>query len=163
MVDSRAKGARAETAMVTLLKKDTGLNWKRVPGSGALHADHGLKGDVYVPNEHNFWCCEVKHYKDSQLTSKVLTDKDPMLLQWWEQAIRQGEQTKKDPILFFKHDRSKWFVGMDQNDLQELICAPGNTMLPSTHIIICTNNYNLVVYTFDKWKENVLQYIEWIK
>ena len=116
MVDSRQKGARAESALVKLLKENTELNWKRVPGSGALHADHGLKGDVYVPNEHNYYPIEVKHYKDCQLTSNVLTDKTPMLLQWWAQAVRQGIQTSKKPILFFKHDRSKWFVAFDIED-----------------------------------------------
>lgn len=110
MVDSRQKGARAEAALVKLLKEDTGLNWKRTPGSGALHPDHLMKGDAYVPGEHNLYCVEVKHYKECQLTSKVLTDKAPMLLQWWSQAVRQGEQVSKKPLLFFKHDRSKWFV-----------------------------------------------------
>lgn len=113
MVDSRQKGARAEAALVKLLKEDTGLNWKRTPGSGALHQDHLMKGDAYVPGEHNYYCVEIKHYKECQLTSKVLTDKDPMLFQWWTQAVRQGVQVSKKPLLFFKHDRSKWFVMFD--------------------------------------------------
>ncbi len=156
MVDSRQKGARAETALVKKLKEDTGLNWKRVPGSGALHQDHGLKGDVYVPNEHNYYCCEVKHYKDCQLTSKVLTDKDPMLLQWWTQAVRQGEQTNKEPILFFKHDRSKWFVAMyiDNEELDEV-------KLPTRFILLYPQN--LIILTYDIWLEHVTQYIKWIK
>ena len=64
MVDSRQKGARAEAALVKLLKEDTGLNWKRTPGSGALHQDHLMKGDAYVPGEHNYYCVEIKHYKE---------------------------------------------------------------------------------------------------
>ena len=154
MVDSRQKGARAEAAIVKLLKQDTGLNWKRVPGSGALHQDHGLKGDVYVPNEHNYFCCEVKHYKDNQLTSKVLTDKNPQFLEWWNQAVRQGEQTDKIPILFFKHDRSKWFVCMQGEhsafDLRD-----------KKFIALFPQDINIM--TYEIWKQSVLPVIQWVK
>jgi Holliday junction resolvase len=156
MVDSRQKGARAEAALVKQLKIDTDMNWKRVPGSGALHQDHLLKGDVYVPGEHNFWCLEVKHYKDTHLSSKLLTDKNPMLLEWWGQAIRQGKQTDKKPILFFKHDRSKWFVAMRIEDIEdeEIIDSVKNIIL---------NPEGVIITTYDIWVEFVLSYIRWIK
>jgi hypothetical protein len=144
--------------MVKKLKEDTGLNWKRVPGSGALHQDHGLKGDVYVPNEHNYWCCEVKHYKDPQLTSKILTDKDPMLLQWWSQAVRQAEQTDKKPILFFKHDRSKWFVAMNWADN-----VFDNIASRDTPKCIVLNPWDVIIFSYDIWLENVVQYIKFVK
>lgn len=110
MVDSRQKGARAETAAKELLRKYTKLGWERTPGSGALNEKHKLKGDLYLPDCKNKFCVEVKHYKDDHLTSKVLTDKTPQLLIWWEQAVRQAEQVQRDPLLLFKFDRSKWFV-----------------------------------------------------
>ena len=110
MVDSRQKGARAEAAAKGLLIKHTGLDWQRTPGSGALNVAHKLKGDLYIPDAKNKFCVEVKHYKDDHLTSKILTDKSPQLLKWWEQAERQAHQTGRDPLLLFKFDRSKWFV-----------------------------------------------------
>ena len=113
MVDSRQKGARAETTIRDLLRERTGLQWERVPSSGALDPKHGLKGDLYVPNEDNYYCVEVKHYKDDHLTSKVLTDKDPQLIDWWDQTVREASQVKKVPLLIFKFDRSKIFVAFD--------------------------------------------------
>lgn len=110
MVDSRQKGARAENSAKGVLKKHTGLNWQRTPGSGALNVQHKLKGDLYIPNEKNKFCTEVKHYKADHLTSKILTDKKPQLLEWWEQTERQANQTQRDPLLIFKFDRSKWFI-----------------------------------------------------
>ena len=109
VTDSRAKGARAETQVRDKLRELTGLNWERVPSSGALDPKHGLKGDLYVPNEKNYWVVEVKHYADDNLTSTVLTADKPNLITWWEQAIRQGQQVDKQPLLIFKHDRSKIF------------------------------------------------------
>lgn len=109
MVDPRAKGARAETAIRDRLRELTKLNWERVPSSGALDPKHGLKGDLYVPNEKNLYCVEVKHYADDHITSSILTAKEPQLVTWWSQAMRQGKQVGKIPLLIFKHDRSKIF------------------------------------------------------
>lgn len=110
MVDSRQKGARAEAAAKKLLIDYTGLNWQRTPSSGALDEKHGLKGDLYIPQERNTYCLEVKHYKSDHLTSKILTDKKPQIIKWWEQTEREAKQVKRIPLLIFKFDRSKWFV-----------------------------------------------------
>jgi Holliday junction resolvase len=114
MVDSREKGARAEADLVKKLSDHTGLNFKRIPMSGALDASHGLKGDVYIPNSLNIYCIEVKHYKDDHFTSKILTDKTPQLLDWWGQTIREAAQVSRKPLLFYKFDRSKWFVAFKE-------------------------------------------------
>lgn len=116
MVDPRAKGARTETLIRDILRKHTGLQWERVPGSGALDAKHGLKGDLYVINSNNLYCVEAKGYKEDHLTSAVLTSKSPQLLEFWTQAVRQGKQVSKQPLLVFKYDRSKVFVAFSAND-----------------------------------------------
>lgn len=113
-VDPRAKGARAETAIRDRLRELTNLQWERVPASGALDAKHGLKGDLYVPNANNLWVVEVKHYAEDHLTSTILTAKDPKLLEWWSQAVRQGKQVSKIPLLIFKFDRSKIFCAFNE-------------------------------------------------
>ena len=113
MVDSRQKGARAEAAAKKLLIEFTGLDWQRTPGSGALNVAHKLKGDLYIPQEKNKFCIEVKHYKDDHFTSKILTDKDPQIITWWTQAKEQADKTNQLPLLIFKFDRSKWFVAFN--------------------------------------------------
>jgi hypothetical protein len=110
MVDSREKGARAETVVKEAMRKLTGLPWERTPGSGALDPKHMLKGDLYVPNRTNLYCVEIKHYAEDHLTSKVLTGKNPQLFQWWDQCVRQAIQMGRKPLLIFKHDRSKLFA-----------------------------------------------------
>lgn len=114
MVDSRLKGARAETIVRDKMRELTGLQWERVPSSGALDPKHGLKGDLYVPNEKNLFCVEVKHYAEDQFTTTLFTAKNPILLEWWAQAERQGKQVNKTPLLIFKHDRSKVFCAFHE-------------------------------------------------
>ncbi len=140
VVDSRAKGARAETLIRDTLREMTNLNWERVPSSGALDPKHGLKGDLYIPNEKNLWAVEAKHYADDQVTSSILTAKDPILIQWWDQAVRQGNQVQKMPLLIFKYDRSKLFVAFSD--------------LPTglyDHIAVCAKGHYFYVALLNDW------------
>mgnify|MGYP000104964538 CR=1 FL=1 len=118
-VDSRAKGARAESDMAKFLNTKTGLNFKRVPMSGGLHESHQLKGDLYLVNSLNIYCIEVKHYKDDHISSKVLTDKTPQILEWWQQTIREAAQISRKPLLIYKFDRSKIFVAFKDMPTQD--------------------------------------------
>jgi len=128
VVDARAKGARTETTVRDLLRKHTGLGWERVPGSGALDPKHLLKGDLYVPGQTNLYCTEVKGYAEDHLTSHLLTSKNPQLVEFWEQSVRQGTQVSKKPLLIFKFDRSKVFVAFE-----DMPCAQGYRWVYYTH------------------------------
>lgn len=140
MVDPRAKGSRAESVIRDTLKKLTGLKWERTPGSGALDPKHKLKGDLYVVNAENIYCVECKHYADDHLTSKVLTDKSPQLLEWWNQAVRQGKQVERKPLLIFKFDRSKIFVAFAD--------------IPSSNIKVLTIFDKFFVALLDDWLQH---------
>lgn len=108
MVDSRQKGSRGEYLCRDILRGVTGLQFERVPNSGALEY---LKGDLYVPHAKNIFCIEVKNYADSPLSDKMFTQpKTNNLINWWRKLKIQAEGGKQQPLLFFKYDRSKFFV-----------------------------------------------------
>ena len=112
MVDSRAKRARGEYLVRDMLRDSTGLKFERVPASGALEY---LKGDLYVPNQRNHFCIEVKNYKESALTDKIFTQpKTNNLIRWWKKVVIQAAGGDQKPMLFFKYDRSKVFVCTEQ-------------------------------------------------
>lgn len=143
MVDPRAKGARTETTVRDLLRKHTKLQWERVPGSGALDEKHKLKGDLYIPDEKNRYCVEVKGYAEDHLTSAVLSSKTPQLLTFWEQAVRQGQQVGREPLLIFKYDRSKIFVAH---------CDPN--YIPDgayPYMIVARNGHEFFVSLLEDW------------
>lgn len=144
MVDSRKKGARAELAARDLLREATGLLWERTPSSGALGAQHMLKGDLYVPNEKNNFLIEVKHYKTDQLGSNILVNKDPVIFQWWDKACKQAEETNKKPIVMYKWDRSKWYIITD-------------LILPiDKHITLQTGKNSGIIYSYSKFIQNFI-------
>ena len=108
MVDPRAKGAEGERQVRDLLRKHTELEFQRVPMSGALDF---MKGDVFLPNMHNNYCIEVKFYKDSHFSDKILTaKKSNVFIQWWTQTTEQAKKAGAKPVLCFKYNRSKIFV-----------------------------------------------------
>lgn len=143
MVDSRQKGARAESVIRDALRKATGHQFERVPGSGALDPKHKLKGDLYIPDSSNKYAIEVKHYCDDHLTSKLLTSKNSQLIEWWEQAERQGKQVGREPLLIFKFDRSKIFVGFAKEPTQLY-----------DYILINVDDYTFYVAELDVWLNN---------
>ena len=108
MVDSRAKGARGEYLVRDMLRDATGLQFERVPSSGAL--DY-LKGDLYVPHASNKYCIEVKNYENSPLSDKIFTaPRTNNLIKWWKKVVQQAEGGNQEPLLFFKYNRSAVFV-----------------------------------------------------
>ena len=106
-VNPRTKGQRGEYAVRDLLRKHSGLTFERVPSSGALSY---LKGDLYVPQQPNNFCIEVKNYKDSHINDKILTSKTNKIVEWWEKIECQAIEAGQEPLLFVKYDRSKIFA-----------------------------------------------------
>lgn len=119
MVDSRQKGARAESQAKDLLNAYAGGKiFERTPSSGALNEKHFLKGDLYIPAERNLYTIEVKSYKESQINHLML-GKSPKLIEWWQQTERQARQNRDNiPLLLFKHDRSKFYVATEEINMK---------------------------------------------
>jgi Holliday junction resolvase len=138
MVDTRTKGLRGEYAVRDMLREATKLQWERTPSSGAL--EH-TKGDIYIPNEKQLAVIEVKNYKDSSLNDKLLTSKAPDLVKWWTRLKLQAKGAKCVPILFYKYDRSKWFVAVEDQP----------TKLKNYIFVSPLNCYNAVA---SEWLEN---------
>jgi hypothetical protein len=94
---------------------------------------------LYLPDSSNHYAIEVKHYADDHFTSKYITDKTAQLSEWWEQAVRQGLQTNKNPLLIFKFDRSKFFAAF--NDI------PVQTLKPSTKWVYTYEGFYIMKLT----------------
>ena len=72
-----------------------------------------------MPNSRNYFCIEVKNYKDSPLTDKIFTQpKTNNIIRWWKKLVSQAEGGNQKPLLFFKYDRSKVFVCTEMKPLK---------------------------------------------
>ena len=106
---SKIKGTAYEAKIKRYLNSHLDIEFERMPLSGAIEY---LKGDLWTPHDTAAWpyCIECKHYKDIQWNN-LLTAKTTDLLNFWRQAEREAEVMKKNPLLIFRWNRSKDFIG----------------------------------------------------
>lgn len=151
-VDSRDKGKRGEAQVRDLLRERTGLQWERVPGSGAYGANHGLKGDVYLPPATGHMskiCVEVKWYKDEQVTSNMLNTGVSQVEKWWEQTVRESEQMNMRPALIFKKDRGNWLIALSFDDPAAIYLAEYQ------HFTFSKRGTEIIIGDFKTWLNKV--------
>lgn len=106
-INSRQKGKAGEQLVKSFLEKHSEHSFSFTPGSGSGI----IKGDLHIEGKKNTFCIEVKSYAESPLTDKVFTSNTNNLVQWWIKLQKQSKN--KSPLLFFKYNRSKLFVGTD--------------------------------------------------
>lgn len=113
---SKLKGAAFETKMTKLLTSELGVEFKRMPLSGAIEY---LKGDIWVPSDTaGFkYTIECKHYAELEWNN-FLTAKSTDILQFWIQAKEAAEKMGKSPLLLFRWNRSKDFAGYSDFSVQ---------------------------------------------
>ena len=106
---SKIKGSAYEAKIKRYLNSHFDIEFERMPLSGSIEY---LKGDLWTPHDTAAWryCIECKHYKDIQWNN-LLTAKTTDLLNFWRQAVREAEVMRKEPLLIFRWNRSKDFVG----------------------------------------------------
>ena len=106
---SKIKGSAYEAKIKRYLNSQFDIEFERMPLSGSIEY---LKGDLWTPHDTAAWpyCIECKHYKDIQWNN-LLTAKTTDILQFWRQAVREAEVMRKEPLLIFRWNRSKDFVG----------------------------------------------------
>lgn len=146
IVNQRQKGNRGEYLVRDLLRDKTGIKFERVPASGALPY---LKGDLFIPPADNcIFCIEVKNYKESHFNDKILTNKSNLFKIWWNKIKVQAPQNNKEPLLFFRYDRSKIFVTTNIEPL-------------NTKNYMYYDNFNCYTLLAEDWLDN--EDIIWLK
>ena len=65
---------------------------------------------------------------------------------FWEQAVRQGKQVGRRPLLIFKYDRSKVFVAIDVADF-----VPTDT---HPYVFVCRDQHSFYVMLLEDWLVN---------
>lgn len=105
---SKDKGKAYERTIAKALTDFTGVNFRKVPGSGGMDkqglvvAGHIFCGDVMSDRADFRFSVEAKNRKNF-LFSQVLKDpRTAPMTGWWYQCVRDAQRYKKEPMLFFK-------------------------------------------------------------
>ena len=148
MVDSRAKGTRAEYEIRDKLRAHTDLGWERVPGSGGFSSNQGLKGDVYLPpptGKISAWTIEIKHYQEENFHSNLFKTTESQLEKWLAQTYREAGQMNAKPVLIFKKTRGVWLVAVDMEDAFDILDSD------FTFMNFRKNDWDVIILNLDDW------------
>ena len=133
------KGSRFEYKIRDLLTEKTGVKWERAPMSGA----GVIKGDLFCPKNHYFYCIECKSFKDTVIQENLLTAKSNNFYGWWDQCVREAAEMNRKPALVFKKDRGKPLIAvieeLEQLNRFSLVSALGDTYV------------DVHIYHFEEW------------
>ena len=104
-INSKEKGDRNENAAAKFLSKWTGYDFKRVPRSGGIGAEHKLfVGDVVCitePNDFPF-TVETKHYE--HVPCSGILRSNSKIYGFWEQALNDSKKVDLLPMLLFREN-----------------------------------------------------------
>jgi Holliday junction resolvase len=101
---SRAKGARGEKEVLDILEEQLGLKLVRNKQQTA-RGGRDISEDVDRMQRPIPFAIEVKFQDEDFLSS------------WWEQTLRQAEESGRMPVLFYRRSRRPWTVCIDPHDL----------------------------------------------
>lgn len=105
MVNPRQKGKAGEALVKKFLEEHTEYEFAYTPGSGSGK----IKGDLHIEGKPNTFCIEIKNYKESPISDKILTNKSNTFVKWWLK-LEKDCLPRLRPLLFFRYNRSKLFV-----------------------------------------------------
>ena len=117
-VNGKQKGSRVEREVAKILSKWWGAEFTRTPSSGMFATTHSVQlsrlgvdiaGDIICPKDFPF-NVEVKSRKKIDLFDIARNGKDSELWDWWEQSVRDANNTQKIPIVIFKENGKQFYV-----------------------------------------------------
>ena len=145
---SKTKGNSFERDVCKYLNKLTGLNFTRVPNSGAYIGGSNqnrvgaltdaqvqiFDGDIITPDEFNDWSLECKFYKSFAWKKLFQPDGEAQLNGW----IEQSKITSKPYwMLFFKINNAGQYCVMDKRKIKAFkFKLPPCTMTYRTNYLI---------------------------
>lgn len=133
------KGSRFEHLVRDMLTEKTGVRWERTPMSGA----GAMKGDLYCPTTHYYYCFECKSFADSVIMENLLTAKSNNFYGWWDQCTREAAAMNRNPALVFKKDRGKPLIAVVE-DIPGINKFKLESDLGDTYVDVC-------IYLFEDW------------
>lgn len=107
-MNSKKKGNRFERVVAKFFTDWTSYSFGRSPQSGSFHNNRDLGSDLICNDDkHKNRCCisiECKNYQDIRFEHVLLGNKRCKILEFWKQADRDANRTKKLPILCMRYN-----------------------------------------------------------
>lgn len=119
-VNSIRKGKSFERDCAKLLTEALGIPIVRIPQSGAFSTVHSTPmwaGDLMCsdPGKDVPFVFEAKFYREADL-HHIISSKNPKIVEWIRQAVRESSHTGKVPVVLYKYNRSNAVFAVFRRD-----------------------------------------------
>ncbi|NJL54162.1 hypothetical protein HC928_02600 [bacterium] len=126
-VNGRKKGANAERRLAKLFSDWWGTEFARTPLSGGFSTktfreDWNAAGDLVTPDPAFPFCVESKKVEGWKM-EHLLTQKNSLLHDWWNQTLKETPEGKI-PLLVFTKNRTPLFAMMPWRSGKFKQCMP---------------------------------------
>ncbi len=105
---SKNKGKAYERTVAAALATFTGVNFRKIPGSGGMNkqgmqvAGHIFCGDVMCDRADFRFSIEAKNRKSYLVSQAIKNPSTAPFTAWWYQCVRDAQQFKLEPMMLFK-------------------------------------------------------------
>lgn len=114
-INSRTKGSRNERSVAKIMADWTGYDFSRVPASGGLHwKSANSSGDIICTDQTHGtrfpFSIECKFHEELDmlpLIQGLIGKKSNKILLFWEQALKDGKEHNKVPLVFMRRNGMK--------------------------------------------------------
>lgn len=150
-INSKRKGGKNERAIAKLFTKWTGLEFAKTPASGGLRWKNQVDvvGDIVCTDKKKYsfkFCVEAKFHSELNFQSLIGSNKSEVI-KFWVQALKEGERSKKIPILMMRYNRMAkdvHYIGVSV-EVFRLLQTNLNPQFPKGYMEIYTNGHKLVL------------------
>lgn len=105
---SKNKGKAYERTVAGALTSFTGVNFRKIPGSGGMNkqgivvAGHIFCGDIMCDRADFRFSVEAKNRKEFLFSQVIKNPSTAPFTSWWFQCVRDAKTYKLEPMMFFK-------------------------------------------------------------
>lgn len=147
-INSKKKGSRTERDVAKLLKKWSGYDFARTPGSGGLRwkKTDNTTGDIVCTDaKHRFpFSIEVKNYKDINFSHLLYKEKSD-IKDFWNQCLEDSVRGYKVPLLLMRYNglpKTFFFAVLSYQAYRVLrfYIPKGNILSYNRNIVILSSN-----------------------
>ena len=96
---------------------------------GRKKGEHShMAGDLVAVDEQGYWFAdrfsvEFKFRKSYGELEQIFVGRNPIVMDWWKQTVRDAEAEDKIPLLVFKENQSPVYLGIPLPDACGVPCA----------------------------------------
>ena len=154
-INSKKKGSKNERDAAKKMEEWSGYEFSRVPASGGLRwkKTDNITGDILCSDPKGAYrynlSIECKSYNEINFEHMLLPNSKVRILDFWEQAMEDGERGDKEPLLLMRYNGMPKFLWFTVMDFSAYLSTRAHFPANFNSFTIRVDNHHLIIFTSD--------------